>query len=201
MLGMTHLTTGLAAALMTVQPGTMGELLACAAGGAAGSVLCDVECRSGKGQLETMPSRLTASALVLSALAADWWLNSGLWITALSESRLRIAAGAVLLLTACLMGRLSPHRGFSHSLLYAAMLSGGAWLLCQPLGMPVLSSCLTHLALDSLNRRPIRLLWPLKGGFCLGICRADKKANRVLMWTGLALDVWLLMRLLPGLSG
>ena len=45
---------------------------------------------------------------------------------------------------------------------------------------------LTSLVLDVLNRKPEKLLWPWKKGFCLGLCSARGVVNRALLGVGMA---------------
>ena len=53
--------------------------------------------------------------------------------------------------------------------------------------LPVLAGGLSHLLLDTLNKKPVPWLYPLvKKGFCLRLCRADKAANAAFLWLGLA---------------
>lgn len=51
--------------------------------------------------------------------------------------------------------------------------------------MPFFIGMVSHLVLDLLNRRPLRLLYPLRGGWCLGLCWADGRVDRLLRTMGL----------------
>ena len=62
---------------------------------------------------------------------------------------------------------------------------------CVDMIYPDASACfavgfLSHLALDILNRKPEKLLWPWKKGFCLGLCSARGLVNRILLGFGMA---------------
>ena len=51
---------------------------------------------------------------------------------------------------------------------------------------------LSHLALDLLNRRSVKLFWPWKKGYCMGICSSRGWINHLCMLAGmgiLALDL------------
>ena len=50
------------------------------------------------------------------------------------------------------------------------------------------AAMLSHILIDLLNRRNVRLLYPLKKGFCLGICSADGMVNRALFLAGAAVS-------------
>ncbi|RMF05154.1 metal-dependent hydrolase [Candidatus Woesearchaeota archaeon] len=57
---------------------------------------------------------------------------------------------------------LLKHRGVTHSLLFAAIVSAGVWFLSRDAGMGLLLGIASHLALDSLNPMGVELFWPLK---------------------------------------
>ena len=99
-----------------------------------------------------------------------------------------------MLLITCLFGRRSEHRTFTHSLLYVLLIDFGAFCICPAFLMPVLAGGLSHLIIDTLNKKPVPWLFPFfQPGFCLKWCYASKKANTVLMWVGLAMDIVLVM--------
>ena len=61
--------------------------------------------------------------------------------------------------------------------------------LIYPAVTPYFSAAmLSHILIDLLNRRNVRLLYPLKKGFCLGICSADGMVNRALFLAGAAVS-------------
>ncbi|MCC8103522.1 MAG: metal-dependent hydrolase [Clostridiales bacterium] len=63
--------------------------------------------------------------------------------------------------------------------------SGGILYVFGPLSQT--TGCLSHLLLDCLNKKPVRLLYPIKTGFCMRLCYADGAANKVLLWVGVLL--------------
>ncbi|MCD7764217.1 MAG: metal-dependent hydrolase [Lachnospiraceae bacterium] len=108
--------------------------------------------------------------------------------------------GFLLMSILCVAGRISGHRSFSHSFLFFVLM-GGAVYQIYPAFLPGFCiGCLSHLLLDCLNKKPLRLLYPVKKGFCLNLCYADGAANKVLLWVGLLLSacgvalVWLQYR-------
>lgn len=172
MTGRTHIFVGAAAALALVgAPATLPSCAIAAAGGAAGAVLPDLDVRDTAHPLRDRLARVAAAALLSLAVALDATHGATLLAAATSRGLGAVALGAVALVGLACAARLSAHRSFSHSLLALAGFSAAAWLACPPLALPVGVGFATHLALDALNHRPVRLLWPLRGGLRLGVCR------------------------------
>lgn len=197
----THIAVGVAAAAVAVQPlGTAGVPLALV-GGALGGLVCDVDIRTGKLRRDTFVCRVAAAVLVACVLVADWYFDAGVVRSALSRAPAPQLAGAVLFLGTCTVGAASEHRGFAHSLVAVALWTAGVWLVCDPLAVPFAAGALSHIGLDLLNHKPVRLLFPLRHGICLGLCRADGMADRLLCAAGtLTAGVLLALPFVPMLA-
>ena len=191
-MGRTHLAAGVAAGLAAVMPGTPADLLLCALGGAAGGILCDVECREKKKKDDALLARAGLVLLIALAFFLDHALHLGLARYLTTEHASRSAFGGLVILLTCVRGRFSAHRTFTHSFLYAALLAFGGWQVAPVLGKALLAGCLSHLVLDLMNKSPLRLFYPLRRGFCLGLFPADRTANRVLGMLALGADLLLL---------
>ena len=187
MLSKTHLTVGVAAALAVSPCRTAGELFAAVIGGALGGVLCDVECKDLPGRKDVFAGRLGAGALTVLLLAADSIMKAGLWASIRTQPLSSVIVGTLIVILAASLGHRSAHRTLTHSLLYVGLLGLGCGLISPLLTLPVLAGGLSHLLLDTLNKKPVPWLYPLvKKGFCLRLCRADKAANAAFLWLGLA---------------
>ena len=193
MLSKTHLTVGVATAL-AVSPGrTAGGLFAAVIGGALGGVLCDVECKDLPGRNDAFTGRIGAGALTVLLLTADSIMKAGLWTSIRTQPLSSVIVGALIVILAASLGHISTHRTFTHSLLYVALLGLGGGLISPFLTVPILVGGVSHLALDTLNKKPVPWLYPLlKKGLCLRLCRADKAANAAFFWLGLIASAALL---------
>ena len=161
------------------------DCLAALIGGALGAGACDMDLGRNDHRRDATLARRTAAAVALVCLALDAWLDAGLirWTRGVPAHPLAagLAVGAVL----CLWGRCQPHRGATHSLLMTLLLGMCMKCICAPLSIPLMIGMGSHLALDMLNRRPVQLLYPLRGGVSLGLCRADGRLDRMLRIAGL----------------
>ena len=203
MTGRTHVAVGAAAGLVAAsllgRAGSAPELALAAAGGALGGILPDLDVRDPAHPLRDRISRMVAAVLLVGVVAlcvlrgvsgagagegpASWmgiasWADAG-----------RAAAGAVGLVALCCAARLSAHRSFSHSLVALAGFALATWLAFPPAAPALAAGYASHLVLDLLNHRPLRLLWPLRRGVCLGLCRAGGVVDACCLVGGLVMSV------------
>lgn len=172
MTGRTHLAVGAAAALVAAGPAAgLTGLAVAAAGGAVGAVLPDLDVRDTAHPWRERLTRIGAAVLLAAALVLDVAHGGALAYAATARGFGMFALGAVGLLGLACAARLSAHRGFAHSLLALVGFAAGVHLVCPLLAPYVALGFGTHLALDALNFRGLRLLWPLRRGFSAGLCR------------------------------
>lgn len=192
MMGKTHITVGIAASFIACRPRTMGQCFAAILGGAAGGILCDIECKSDRRCRDALYSRVIVFGLFAALLALDFMYGLGICRRIASrDATLLLAGGGILLLT-CMKGRWSEHRTFTHSILYVILIALGFYLIDPYWRTPLLAGGFSHLALDLFNKRPIQWLYPFRQKICLRFCYANKAANAALMWLGLAADLALI---------
>ena len=193
MMGKTHITVGVAVAMAITMPTTPAGLYTAVIGGAVSGVLCDIECKSEPGMRDALIARVITAGITIILLLTDWLTNAGIVSSILSQDQSSLILGAVVLLITCFFGRRSNHRTFTHSLLYVLLISFGMFCIYPEFRFPVLAGGLSHLIIDTFNKKPVPWLYPFfRHGFCLKWCYASKKANTVLMWVGLALDIVLI---------
>ena len=188
-MGKTHLFMGITAAAVLTRPDTIGGCLAVLIGGAAGGVLSDIDVKPGKGRRDDPDARIMAGGIGVIALVLDYLTGSGILaeITRLGSERLYLGLGCLILL--CFLGYFQPHREFTHSFLAMALFSGAVGICSAAIQPAFAAGFLSHIALDLLNKKPVRLFFPIGTGFCLKLCYADKAANRVLLYFGMAFTI------------
>ncbi len=180
MMGTTHVFAGTMAAIVLTQPHSTKACIAALAGGALGAVVCDVDLGRKSSVPETARAGRMAAGIALACLMADAWLDAGLIRSIRTASGESQAAGVFCAALLLLWGRRQPHRGGTHSALMMVLMGLCVTLICPPLATPLMIGMGSHIALDMLNRRPVRLLYPLQGGICLGLFRADGHLDRMI---------------------
>lgn len=191
MMSKTHLSIGIAASL-AVAPPTSEGLRYALIGGALGSMICDID-RSSEGTVrDTRLGWLITAIVSIAAYMRETFLSgAGFSYRDLISNPWQLVCFALLigLLIFAING---AHRGFSHSLLMFLCSSFFMFSISRRTCLFYAVAFLTHLLLDVLNKRPVKLLYPMKKGFCLDWFYCDGLANRILMLLGSAAIVALL---------
>lgn len=194
MLGKTHMAAGAAASLAILQPTTITGCICAVAGGVLGGWICDIDLWSepfssdddndelDEESLEPQENeraQLVVLALFITALCfgLDYFSGGGLCQYMLSNLGIPMAIAGAVFIGACIYGIASKHRTFTHSILGCCVLAGSLAFICAPLTLPFAIGHASHVVLDTLNKRKVRILWPLKPGIRLGICASNGKAN------------------------
>lgn len=196
--GKTHVVVGIAASTLLLRPVGVASFAATAVAGAVGGLLPDVDLLKSNGSKEISKCAgavfCAAAALVLIDCAAPYGMAG---LLTLSEGPLCLP-GAVWLLVLIAIGVSRPHREFTHSLAFCALIAAGIFATCPYAATPVAIGILSHLAIDALNRRGMALFWPVKKRFCLALCSSGRAVDAglclvaafvialyVLAWAGL----------------
>ncbi len=190
MLKKTHLAVGTAASLCVLQPTTMKELLIGTSVAMLGSVISDMDSEASKTN-RYMDVIVTITALVVVGVTAFsmsgrkeiWnWLRSDLVMTP------KVITGIAFFII-CAFGKEQPHRSFMHSLLGLFALYGCVEVIF-PGSAPYFGvAFLSHILLDLLNRKGIRLFYPLQKRICLDVCSSSGWINDILLKLGLWVSV------------
>ena len=194
MTGRTHLAAGIAAALAFVGPGTGSLAVACVVGGGLGGLVPDVDARaSGQGR-DARTAWIALAAIVAASLALDGVGVRALWDEVAGRIGLVQAASAMAFVGICMLGSLTPHRSFMHSALALAPLTLCVRVAFPTLATPFAIGFASHVALDLLNGRDVRVLYPLRVGFSLGLCRSGGAVDGVLFVACALTAICLLLR-------
>ena len=192
MLSKAHLACGLALGFTLFSPGTPEEAIPVIAGAAAGSLICDIDTEGASEKADASRWRKAGLGIILLAFLADHLTGGSFVRTAAVHWPYLWFAGLAVFLITCSFASVSSHRGFSHSLAALALEAGSVWLMFPPAAMPFAAAFISHILLDILNKKPVRLLYPVKRGFCLGMFYADRLADKICTAAG---TLWLLLEI------
>ena len=195
MLGKTHLAVGVGAALTIAQPTTLAGCFTAIIGGAVGGVLPDVDTvrtdgKKGAPQVQAFAAMLTAALLTLDSV-----LETGICAGIARRDPDTLAMGAMMFVALWLVGFWSDHRSFTHSLGAVCLFTWAVNLICPPLSMSFLVGYGSHLVLDLLNKRPLKLFYPLDTGVCFGVFYSNREANSLCLYAGCLLTAYFIARL------
>lgn len=185
LLGKTHMIIGVASSLAITVPKTAPEFLLAVGLGAAGAVISDIDVETSN------VHRNMGKVLLLTIVAAavifglDIFLKTEIIHKITEDSHIhRIIAGCLIFLVVCVFGKEQPHRSFMHSFLALVLLDFALGLVWKKLILYFTIGFLSHLILDALNKKKLQLLYPLKGGFCMGLFSASGVANQLFYIAG-----------------
>ena len=123
--------------------------------------------------------RIVMAVVAAAALIEDHLLDAGMWRSIADSGSYAWFFGLLGFAATCTFAGISSHRGFSHSFLALALETLSLWLIFPMAAVPFAIAFGTHQLLDITNKKPVRLLYPVKKGFCLGWFYADKLANKL----------------------
>lgn len=199
MTGKTHIACGMAAALAVTRPGDLQELSLCVVASAVGAVICDVDAKASDARKQFNRAAAVVMAIMAAVVYFDYRMGiNGFAVLFYRESMIRSACGILLFLTVCARGRTTPHRSFMHSMVASLILSATVYIIMPQMVLPFWVAVMSHILLDILNNKKVRVFYPLKDGICLNICKADKMADKVLFYTGIMWMVFLISYVVLG---
>lgn len=194
MLGKTHLAMGAAAALAITQPNTTAECFAAIIGGVVGGVLPDIDTMRTDGRLGAPQTQAFSATVTAALLLLDSILKTGLWAGLAARNTKTMIFGGCCFAVLWLWGYFSDHRTFTHSLLSMCLFAGAVNMIYPPLSIGFLAGYASHLLLDLLNRRPLRILYPLDSGICFGLCYSNRMANDLFLYAGCLASLYFIIR-------
>ncbi len=198
MLGRTHFFIGISAALAVMQPSSMSTLVAGAGAAAIGGMISDID--SGTSQAHKEADKIMTAAIAVTAVVifADCKLHVGIYERLMRNSSIaRLLTGAMAFIIICTYGSGQPHRSFMHSFLSMFMLTACVNVIYPDAAPYFAIAYASHLALDMLNYRRLRLIWPMKKGFALRLCSSQGLINRLLLSAGMICVVLELVTSIP----
>ena len=190
MMAKAHITVGMAAAAAIMMPRDISGALPVIAGASLGCLICDIDCDNKSEKADSSRWRKVMTAAAIAALIEDHLLDAGIWRSAGQNGSYLCFAGLAGFILTCTFAGLSNHRGFSHSLLALALESLSLWLIFPLLMKPFAIAFISHQILDIMNKKPVRLLYPVRRGFCLGWFYADRLADKLFAAGG---SLWLII--------
>lgn len=178
----THLATGVALTTALMMPNDMHSLVVCICGAAIGSTIPDVDVASSKPrkELNTIVSISVTAIAILIML--EMIFKIGIYQLIESQAGLyRSILGFVTFLLLSIFGTTTKHRTFTHSIIGLITFTGATWVFLPSIALPFCFGMISHIMLDMLNTKKVRLLFPnIKFGIAFKLCHADGRANMLI---------------------
>lgn len=189
MMSKTHVTVGMAASLLAFQPTTIVGCTLAIAGGALGGVIADCDTITNDYKHDALIGELIAAGIVVVMVVLNYIFGGDVVLKLSTHNKTSLIAGLVAFVVLYIVGFISNHRQFTHSLLAMILFGSAIALIYNPVAKYFLVGYLSHLIIDMLNKKGIQILFPLKPKVCLGLFYADDIENEILMYAGLISSV------------
>ncbi len=190
MMAKAHITVGMAAAMTVMMPASVPEALPVVTGAALGCLICDIDCENKRERNDSSRWRVVMGAVAAAAIIEDYLLGAGMWKSLGENGSFMWFIGLAGFALTCTFASISSHRGFAHSLTALAPETVFIWLVFPAAAEPFAIAFLSHIMLDILNMKKVRVFYPARQGVALGLFYADRLANRVFASAG---SIWLLI--------
>ncbi|MDE5854492.1 MAG: metal-dependent hydrolase [Ruminococcus sp.] len=192
MMGKTHIFIGTATALAFTLPDSPMKCLTAVMGGALGGMISDTDLDSLKNIKETMYTKSIAGLIAAICLLIDFIFKCGIIEYMKSSDSMIMLAGLVAFIVLYFIGAAADHRGFTHSIFALLLYSAAIGAMCYPVALPFAIGFGSHILLDCLNKKPVRVFFPVKKGICFKLCYAAKTANQAFLVVGIISTILLL---------
>lgn len=203
MLAKTHIALGYSACLLLARPSSPLELITCLGISTIFSVISDVDATTSESKKNLAKVTAAAAAGILLIFAGDYCLGTSITDYLRNSTYLmRYITSFLFFLVICIFGEHQPHRSFMHSFAGTAALCACLYVIIPSGTIYALISMLSHIAADLLNKKKVRLFYPLRSGsFCLNLCSADGAANMLIFIIAGAAAVFQTIFIIFGFTG
>lgn len=200
MMGYTHAALGAAGALSLAVlsgDGSQALYLTASIAGALGGVAVDIDTKDNLTNPKVTDAgrtRWAIAGLLGIGILLDLVFKTGILSTALSRQYTALT-GLIIFAVALLIGFLTPHRTFSHSLLFVVVTAVGVYCIYPSAAVYFVVGGVLHLLFDMLNNpfnnHGVWLLYPAKTGkgIAFGICKAGRTGNKICYFLGIIIFV------------
>lgn len=189
MLGRTHITVGIASALIITHPETVPGVMAAITGGGLGGWIVDIDCKDADADREKVYDTIIDGLFIGAFIALDFFVGNGMCQYISDHWGVEIWGSLMGFIILALISFNTKHRTFTHSILGLFLFGLIMCFLCQPAAAPFVIGYASHMIIDLFNKRGEQLFFPLKKRFCFGLCDAGGAVNKILFWIAFGIDV------------
>lgn len=189
MTGKTHMVSGIAASFALALPGTPKAMLICLGAAAVGGVISDIDVSTSDARRNFNKLLWVTAFILVLAGFLEYYFQFGIFNMARQHGYLFTFIGFLLFFIVCIYGKEQPHRSFMHSILGLVLLTCSIYMVFPPASFPFAIAMASHILLDLLNKRRVKLFYPFRKGIALFVCKSDGIVNTVLFYMALLIDL------------
>lgn len=184
MMSFTHLAVGAGTALAIMHPNDPKGCCLAVIGGFLGGVIPDADTLQHDYKKDALKGQLIASLTTAGLFLADRISGFNIFTDFPPVNMIWLNVGLILFAVLYVICLPQPHRGFSHSLLAMILFSAAIAFIYRPLLPFFLLGYASHIAIDLLNKKGVKVFFPANFSICLRICTANGMANIILQVVG-----------------
>lgn len=191
MTGKTHMSVGVGAATVLLPTNDIKTIMGGTALALIGSLLVDIDTEKSEGSVMLKEAAAGVVILVVLGLILNDRYKINILNYILGNKKLDDMIPALgILLIALVIGKVSSHRSFMHSIVGVIAFTVPAYMILgETLCKWFFVGYVSHIAIDLFNKKGVRLLYPLKSGVCLDMCKADGKADKALFFVFIGVTI------------
>jgi len=180
----THLAVGAGTALAIMHPNDPKGCCLAVIGGFLGGVIPDADTLQHDYKKDALKGQLIAFLTTAGLFLADRISGFNIFTDFPPVNMIWLNVGLILFAVLYVICLPQPHRGFSHSLLAMILFSAAIAFIYRPLLPFFLLGYASHIAIDLLNKKGVKVFFPANFIICLRICTANGMANIILQVVG-----------------
>ena len=192
MMGRTHVVVGMATGVIAMNPFTIKDLCFGLGVSAIGSVLPDIDCGTSKSHVGLIKILAIQLFIVMLVVFLDKFFQLGIYNSLIKNRNTTMMLCVVFFfLFLCLIGMITRHRTFMHSIVGFALFSGSLYILVPNYINYFMLSFASHIFLDLFNEQKIELFYPKKiFRLSFNMFPSDGKVNWLMFVIGFAFLIW-----------
>lgn len=178
----THVATGAALTLMLMQPDNIKYLTLSLAGGVIGSIIPDIDSKNSEtNQVFDKVTIITLLTIVV-CIGLEYFFNIGIYKLIAKRTNIEeIITTLILFFIMCIIGSRTNHRSFTHSILGLIIYSLILYIsLPKVFIISFMIGYISHILLDLLNHKGLKLFFPLKKRFCFDLFDSSGVVNNII---------------------
>lgn len=190
MTGKTHMAIGVGTVTVLLPTNDIKTIIGGTTLALVGSLIVDIDTEQSKGSVflkEAFGGLILLTILGL-ILKMKYSINVLDYITE-SKTLTQMFPALGILLVALVIGKITPHRSFTHSLIGLIAYTVPVYMMVGSLYKYFIIGYIAHILADMLNRKEVRILYPSKRGVCLGLCSADGIIDKLLFVGFIAITI------------
>lgn len=181
MTGKTHMAVGVGAATIMLTSNDIKSILGGTALAVVGSLIVDIDTHKSEGF--TFLKNLFGFIIILTILGLivkmKFNINIFNYITQNKELT-KMFPALVILLILIVLGSKAPHRSFTHSIIGFILFTIPIYMMIGELFKWFAIGYVAHILADILNKKEVKILYPIKKGIALHLCSADGNVDKFL---------------------